>query len=142
MDLLLILRDASASSLVGNLLMALNAKEAGGKVGVLITQEALAAAARGSFEWPRELSTQNVRMTLADRGAEKGVPVLGRGEGRQLDAKGFMAKAREAGVELYACPIWTPLLGLEGNLPPGLQGLDAAGLSGLLQKAKRVIGTL
>jgi len=142
MDLLLILRDALASSLVGSLLMALNAREAGKKVGVLITQEALAAVSVGSFEWPRELSGQELRLTMADRGGARGVPLLGRGEGRQLDAKGLISKAQEAGVELYACPIWTSLLGLEGKIPDGIQRLETAGLPGLIQDARQVVGTL
>ena len=74
MDLLVILRDALASSLIGGLLLALNAREAGREVGVLFTEEALAALARGSFEWPRELSGQEMRLRLADGGAALGVP--------------------------------------------------------------------
>lgn len=142
MDLLLIQRDALASSLVGGLLMAINARKGGQRVGVIFTQEALAALARGSFEWPRELSGQEMRITMADRGSAMGLPLLGRGEGRQLDAKAMVAQAREAGVNLYACPLWSSLLGLEGNLPQGLEALDEAGLAGLIRGATRVIGTL
>lgn len=142
MDLLLILRDALASSLVGGLLMALNARAEGRAVGVLFTQEALAAAAGGCFEWPRELSGQEMRLTMADRGGAMGVPLLGRGDGRQLDAKGLMSKAHDAGIALYACPIWTSLLGLDGKIPEPVQSLDNASLSSLLQDAKRVVGTL
>jgi peroxiredoxin family protein len=142
MDLLLILRDALASSLVGGLLMALNARKAGQEVGVLMTQEALSAIALGSFEWPRELSGQEMRLAIADHGKAAGVPVLGRGEGRQLDARGLLSQAREAGVVIYACPIWSSLLGLEGKLPDSLQGLDTAGLCDLIQDAKQVVGTL
>jgi peroxiredoxin family protein len=142
MDLLLILRDALASSLVGSLLLALNARKSGREVGVLITQEALAAVARGSFEWPRQLSGQAMRLAMADRGRAAGVPVSGRGEGRQLDARGLLSEAREAGIVLYACPLWSSLLGLEGRLPDGIQDLDAAAVSGLIQDAKQVVGTL
>jgi len=142
MDLLLILRDALANSVVGGLLLAMEVRKAGRKVGVLITQEALAALARGSFGWPRELAGQEMRLSLADRAAEVGVPITARGEGRQIDAKGFVAQAREAGVVLYACPIWSSLLGLEGKLPEGLESPDAAALCGLIQDAKRVVGTL
>jgi predicted peroxiredoxin len=142
MDLLLILRDALGSSLVGSLLLALNARKAGRQVGVLITQEALAALARGSFAWPRELSGQELRRKLADRGAELGAPVLGRGDGRQLDVKGLVERAREAGVELYACPIWSSLLDLTGELPEGIRELDAADVADLVQDAKQVVGTL
>ena len=141
MDLLLILRDALASSLVGGLLTAINAKKAGREVAVLITQEALAAVARGTFGWPRELAGAEMRLGMAERGAAAGLPVLGRGEGRQLDAKGLISQAREAGVILYACPIWSSLLGLEGKLPDGLQTLEPAAVTGLIQEAKQVVGT-
>ena len=142
MDLLFILRDALASSLVGTLLTALDARRAGQEVGVVFTQEALAAAARGSFEWPRELSGQEMRLALADRGAAMGLPLAGRGEGRQLDAKRLIAQAQEDGVMLYACPTWSSLLELEDKLPGGIQPLDTAALLLLIQDAKKVIGTL
>ena len=142
MDLLFILRDALASSLVGSLVTATDAKKAGCDVGVLFTQEALAAVARGSFEWPRELSGQEMRLAIADRGAAAGLPLLGRGEGRQLDAKRLIASAHEAGVRLFACPTWSSLLGLEGTLPCGIQSVDTAALLNLIQGAKQVVGTL
>ena len=90
MDLLLIVRDALASSLIGGLLVAIEAREAGREVGVLVTQEALAALARGSFGWPRELSGQHMRLRMADRGAAADLPLLGRGEGRQLLHEGLL----------------------------------------------------
>jgi len=142
MDVLFILRDALASSLVGTLLTATAARKAGRKVGVLFTQAALAAIVRGSFEWPRELAGQEMRLTIADRGAAAGLPLLGRGEGRQLDAKGVLALARDAGVRLYACPTWSSLLGLEQTLPADLEPLDTASLLSLLDGAKRTVGTL
>lgn len=142
MDMLLILRDALASSLVGGLSMAMNAKKAGLEVGVFFTQEALAAVAGGSFEWPRELSGQERRLTMADRGAAAGLPLLGRSEGRQLNAKGLISESHRAGVVLYACPIWVSLLGLEGKLPDGVQAIDMDAALKLVQEAKRVVGTL
>jgi peroxiredoxin family protein len=137
-----ILRDALASSLVGGLLFALDTRQRGSDVGVLVTQEALAALAFGTFEWPRELSGQEMRLALADRGAAAGVPVTGRGEGRQLDARGLVATARAAGVAVYACPTWTSLLGLADGLPKGVRALDAAAASHLIRTARQVVGTL
>jgi hypothetical protein len=142
MDLLLIVRDALASSVVGSLATAMSACEAGRRVGVLFTQEALAALARGSFAWPRELSGQTMRLLMADRGPALGLPLLSKGEGRQLDARALVARANGAGVELYGCPIWTALLGLEGRLPEGLRAIDRPGLVSLLQDAKQVVGSL
>ena len=141
MDLLLILRDALASSVVGGLQLAMEARKTGREVGVLVTQETLAALAHGSFGWPRELAGQEMRLALADSGAEAGIPLTARGEGRQIDAKGLVAQTREAGILLYACPIWSSLLGLEGKLPDGLESLDAAALCGLIQDARRVVGS-
>lgn len=141
MDLLFILRDALASSLAGTLLAATAARQAGRDAGVLFTQEALAAIARGSFAWPRELSGQEMRLTIADRGAAAGLPLLGRGEGRQLDVRGVVAAARAAGVRLYACPTWSALLGLQ-TVPAGLEPLDTAALLVLLEGTTRVLGTL
>ena len=142
MDLLLIVRDALASSLVGSLTMAMSAREAGRRVGVLFTAEALAALARGTFAWPRELSGQTMRLLMADRGPALGLPLLSKGEGRQLDARALVARAHGAGVELYACPLWAALLDLEGRLPEGLRAIDRPGLVSLVQDAKRVVGSL
>lgn len=142
MDLLFIQRDALASSLVGTLLTAIAARGAGSEVGVLFTQAALAALARGSFEWPRELSGQAMRLTMADRGAAAGLPLLGRGEGRQLHARGVVAQAHAAGVRLYACPTWTDLLALETALPAELERPDAAALLALIERTTRVVGSL
>ncbi|MFN8544465.1 MAG: hypothetical protein U0807_09670 [Candidatus Binatia bacterium] len=142
MDLLFILRDALASSLTGGLLTAIEARKAGQAVGVVLTQEALAAAVRGTFAWPRELSGQALRLQLADRAKAAGLPLMGRGEGRQLDAKALIARAVEAGVTVWACPIWSTLLGLDGALPRGITAIDTAALLRELREAERVIGTL
>src|SRR5688572_3788636 len=124
MDLLFIARDALASSLIGSLLAARDARDAGRSVAVLVTGEALAAAAGGAFGWPRELAGQRMRLALADRGAKDlGLPLLAKGEGRQLDAKALLAATGAAGVTVYACPLWSALLGLP-TPPAGLTALD------------------
>src|SRR5262249_45407370 len=91
MDLLIVLRDALAT-FVGGLATALEARAAGQEVGVLFTQEALAALARGALRWPRELEGQAARWLLADRGAGAGLSVLGRGGGRRGGARGRVAR--------------------------------------------------
>lgn len=142
MDLFFIARDALASSLLGTLLAARDAREAGRTVAVLVTGEALAAAADGTFGWPRELAGQRMRLALADRGGkELGLPLLAKGEGRQLDPKGLLAATIAAGVTVYACPIWSALLGL-GTPPSGFAALDRPGLTRLLAEAGKVVGSL
>lgn len=142
MDIVFIVRDASASSVIGNLLLAVEAHRAGRKTAVLFTQEALAALARGSFAWPRELSGQQMRLMLSDHGSKLGVPVAGRGEGRQLDPRAMITRVAEAGVALYACAFWTDLLGLKDGLPTGLIALDSLQTLQLVADAKTVIGSL
>lgn len=141
MDLMLIVRDALASSLVGTLLAAREARSAGRDVGVLITGEALAAVAGGTFAWPRELGGQAMRLALADRGRALGLPVTAKGEARQLDAKALLADTAAAGVPVYACPFWSELLGL-ATPPAGLAALDRPGLTRLFAETGKVVGAL
>ena len=142
MDLLLIVRDALASSLIGSMLAARDAHAAGRSVAVLVTGEALAAAAGGTFGWPRELAGQAMRLGLADRGGrDLGLPLVSKGEGRQLDAKGLLAATAAEGVTIYACPLWSALLGLPSP-PAGLSALDRPGLTRLLAEAGKVVGAL
>ena len=65
-----------------------------------------------------------------------------RGEARQLDFHGVFARAKEAGVPMYADPIWTDLLGLRGKVPAGVAELDAAAGVNLIRDAKTVVGSL
>jgi peroxiredoxin family protein len=145
MDVLFIVRDALASSLVGTLQTAIQARTAGATVAVLVTQEALAALAAGTFAWPRELTGQAMRWGMADRAARVvpgGIPVAGRGDARQLDAPALVSAARADGVTLYACPTWSALLGLEGAPPAGLEPLDGPALVQLIRDAGQVVGSL
>ena len=142
MDLVFLVRDALASALIGSLLAARDAKEAGRSVAVVVTGEALAATAGGTFGWPRELAGQRMRLALADHGGKGlGLPLLAKGEGRQLDPKALLAATAVDGVTVYACPIWSALLGL-GTPPKGLAPLDRPGLTRLLGDAGKVIGSL
>jgi len=83
-----------------------------------------------------------MRYALADRGKALGLPVAGRSESRQLDVRALIARAREKGVALYACPWWSGLLGLGEQAPPGFRTMDRKGALALLREARRVIGSL
>ena len=141
MDVVLIVRDALASSLIGTVLTARAAREAGRSVAMLVTGEALAALADGSFSWPRELSGQAMRLALADRGKALGLPLTAKGEARALDPKALLAESLAAGVVAYACPIWSELLGITAP-PAGLTALDRPGLTRLLGETGKVVGSL
>ena len=78
---------------------------------------------------------------MCDRAAKLGVPVAGSGQGRRLDARATVRQAADAGVVLYACPLWSALLGLTAP-PDGFTAIERADLPKLLMDAKRLIGTL
>jgi hypothetical protein len=82
-----------------------------------------------------------MRLGLADRGKGLGLPLLSKGEARQLDPKALLAATGTAGVTLYACPIWSALLGITAA-PAGLTALDRPGLARLLDEARKVVGSL
>ena len=71
-------------------------------------------------------------------GARTGVPRYDAGRGLVLRGDGLGSfealEGYEAGVAVYACPIWSSLLDLEGKLPEGLQALEQGGVSGLIQR--------
>jgi peroxiredoxin family protein len=141
MDLVFICRDALASSLLGNLVLAMEAQKAGSKVAVLFTQEALNALDGGAFLWPQGLQGQRTRLTMATNAPAMDIPVMMRGEGRQVNALDMVEKARQAGVPMYACPVWSQLLDLKGRLPTGVAEMDLPTALKTLGEAKRVIGS-
>ncbi|MBI4594869.1 MAG: hypothetical protein HY730_00650 [Candidatus Tectomicrobia bacterium] len=141
MDLLLICRDASASSLLGNLMVAAESKKSGTEVGILFTEGALEAVCRGVFLWPIELQGMELRLRIADNGKAQGFPIMARGEGRQIDVMGFLNQLKGEGIPMFACPGWLKLLGLQSKLPAGIQELDMNGAAKLMNETKRVIGS-
>lgn len=142
MDMLLICRDALASSFVSNLMLAVREKERGVSAAILFTGEAVSALNHGTFLWPRELQEAPIRLAMADNGKKAGLPVTGRGEARQLDIWAVFENAKKAGVPLYASPFWVDLLGLQGKLPAGVKALDAESAGKLFAESRQIIGSL
>jgi len=142
LDLLIVLRDAQTSSLVDALFFARQSKERGQQVAIVLTQEALVAAAVGTYGWPRELSGQQMRYAMADAGSQKGLPIKGRGEGRQIDWRALLDRAAEEGIPIYGNPYWLELTGLRDRLPASVRPIGEDDLLDLLESSKRIIGTL
>ena len=140
MDLLLICNHALANSLLTNLTMAKEAKNAGLDAGVLFTSEALQAITEGVFTWPRELMEQRLRFKIVDNGKTMGIPAKGRGDGRQVDVLQLVTEAKAASIPMFACPLWTGLLGFQGKIPQGIQEIDIPTMLKMLQEAKSIIG--
>lgn len=140
-EMVFVCRDGLASSYVGNLLVAMEAKKAGVDVSVLFAEEALAPISGGVLNWPPGLAGQEMRYKMADNAKAMGIPTKGgKGDGRQIDARGMIAAAKDAGVPMYACPAWAGLLGLQGKLPEGITEIDIPGMLKMLTETKQVIG--
>ncbi len=144
MDILLICRDSLANSLISNLVTAMEARKAGGDVEVLFTSEALVTVCgEAVYYWPPQLKDQFMRYTMADNAQAVGLPTRGgKGDARQIDIRGVIAMAVEAGVPMFACPPWVGLLGLKGKLPKGMAEIDMPAMIGKIKEAKQVIGVL
>lgn len=142
MDLLLICRDALSSSLLSTTLTATEAKKAGVDVGVLFTEEALAAVCGGTFAWPTGLTGQELRYRMADNAKAMGIPTMGgKGDARQIDIRQLVGMAKEGGIPMFACPVWAGLLGLQGKLPQGIAEVDAPTLLKMIAETKTIIGS-
>ena len=142
MEIVLICRDALSNSLLGNLMFATEARKGGKDVAVIFTQEALAALCGGVFAWPNELQGQRNRVQMVARAQTMDIPISGRGEAKQVNARALLARAQESGVKTIACPLWTSLLGLEDKLPKGMEKMDHSQVMQMVIQAKTVIGSL
>jgi peroxiredoxin family protein len=141
MDLLLICRDALENSIIGNLLVALEEKKAGADVGILFTQESLAALAGQAFDWSPLFRDRDTRAKIAKNAKAMGIPLAHAKDSRQTDTYQLLKAAKEAGVALMACPAWSALLGIQERLPEELTKVDPSGALKCIKEAKQVIGT-
>lgn len=140
MDMILICRDALENSVVGNVAMAMEAKKAGQDVGIVFTEEALAALAGESFGWSPLFQNRDARIKISRNATAMGVEVADVKDNRWTDISRLLTSASGAGVKLMACPIWSQILAVDGNLPPQLAAIDSAALFKELKEAKIIIG--
>lgn len=140
MDLLFICRDALENSLIANIAMALEAKRRGKEAGVLFTEEALAALKGRSFSWSPLFLDRPSRIAISRSATAAGLPIASERDDRWTEPARLLAYAREAGVRLLACPVWSRILASDGELPEGIEQVDVDTLMRLLDSAK-VIGT-
>src|SRR3990172_11019133 len=117
MDLLFICREATEDSVIGNVGMAMQAKAAGRESAVLFTEEALAALAGQAFHWSPLFSSRPARIAISRNATALGLPVAAERDDRWTDLRRLLEAAREAGVRLLACPVWSQILDVDGRLP-------------------------
>lgn len=140
MEVLLICRDALENSLVSNLIVAMEMKKRGTDVAVLFTQEALAALAGGALDWSPLMRDRDTRTTIAKAATRLGIPWSAK-DPRWTRPHQVVAAAKQAGVPLLACPLWTELLEAKGKLPPEIGLIDLPAALKALREAKVVIGS-
>lgn len=140
MDLLFICRDGLENSVIGNVVMAMETKKAGGQAAVFFTQEALAGLCGSSFDWSPGLRDRDTRMKVSRTAKKMGIPLASAKDDRWTDVRQLVRAAAEAGVDLYACPLWASLLGLK-HVPSGVKEISLPEALKMLQQAKTVIGS-
>ena len=140
MDLLFICRDAMENSIIANVAMALEAKRRGKDAAVLFTEEALDGLAGSSLTWARLFQNRPSRIAISRGATEMGIPIASERDDRWTDVPRLLSHAREAGVRLLACPIWSEILHIDGSLPDTIEGVSTDELMTAFESAQ-VIGS-
>lgn len=141
MDIVLICRSAQEDSVIGNVALAMEARKAGREAAVVFTGEALAALIGESFGWSPLLQNRDARMTISRNAQAAGIPASSTKDARWTDIPRLLEGASQSGVRLVACPIWSQLLGVDGQVPAALlEKTDTPALLTLLSEAKTVVG--
>ena len=140
MDLLFICREATEDSVIGNVGMALQAKAAGRESAVLFTEEALAALAGQAFHWSPLFSSRPARIAISRNATALGLPVAAERDDRWTDLRRLLEAAREAGVRLLACPLWSQILSVDGRLPDTIERPATEEVLAVIESAKVVGG--
>ncbi|MDY7032509.1 MAG: DsrE/DsrF/DrsH-like family protein [Thermodesulfobacteriota bacterium] len=140
MDVILICRDALENSLLGNLAMAMEVKKNGTDAGVVFTQEALAALAGEPFRWSPLLENRPTKMKVSKNATAMGIQMTSEKDKRWTDTGRLIKFAKDAGVQLMACPMWAKLLDVEDKLPPEVTVLDSQEMLKKMNEAKTIIG--
>jgi len=140
MDVILICRDALENSLLGNLAMAMEVKKNGTDAGVVFTQEALAALAGEPFRWSPLLENRPTKIKVSKNATAMGIQMTSEKDKRWTDTGRLIKSAKDAGVQLMACPLWAKLLDVEDKLPPEVTVLDSQEMLKKMNEAKTIIG--
>jgi peroxiredoxin family protein len=140
MDLLFICREATEDSVIGNVGMAMQAKASGRESAVLFTEEALAALAGQAFHWSPLFASRPARITISRNATALGLPVAAERDDRWTDLRRLLEAAREAGVRLLACPLWSQILSVDGRLPDTIERPATDEVLAAIESAKVVGG--
>ena len=140
MDILLICRDALEDSLLSNISIAIEAKKNGSEAGVLFTQEALTALAGQSFRWSPLLANRDSKIKVSKNATAMGIQIASERDKRWTDIYRLINSAKEAGISLMACPLWSKLMDVEAKIPSEITIIDYSTFFKEIKEAKTIIG--
>ena len=141
MAVVLVWKDGTEDSLLGNVALATEMKKAGEDVTIIITEEALAAVGGGrAFGWSQALKDRPSRLTALKAAKEMGLDYHRDFDPRWSDTGKLIAHARASGVRLVADPIWAKLLGIDGNLRGEVERIETKDMLKALREASVVVG--
>ncbi len=140
----LIARTADEDSLWGTLILADQLSNRNNQVAVVFTAEALDALHEGTLRWSPNLSARDTRAAITRRAVELGYEFNDKSrDPRWTDFRSWLdTYAVEERIRLFACPIWSALLGLDASAVPALERIDNDAYADLLAAADTVIGGL
>jgi len=142
MDILFICRDALFDSMINNLILAMSFRKTGKTVGVIFTGDALHGLCNEIIKYPASLSGVEIRKTISSGADQLGLSLHPARDPKGIDIRPLLSQAKESGVVLYACPIWSSLLKLSGKLPQGLGPISVEKLLDEISSSRQVIGAL
>lgn len=114
MDIVFICRNAEENSVLTNVAMAMDAAKEGQSTAVLFTEDALAALAGQAFEWAPAFRERSGRAMVTRQATTMGYPLAKESDPRWTDVRRLLKAAKDGGVSLWGCSLWSQLLGLNG----------------------------
>ncbi len=140
MSAVIICQFALADSILGNVALATELAKRGKSPMVVFTGEALKAVTGQSVAWSPLLQKRPVQIGIIRAATEQGYPLAAEWDKRWADLTRLLQSAREAGVQLVACPIWQTLLGIDSDLPDFIDRTNLDDYLHALESAEFVMG--
>jgi len=142
MDIILLCREGLFESVINNLAFAMAFRKAGKSVGVLFTGNALYCLCNGVMRWSNPLAGMQIRKTITNQAKKMDLPITSPEDQREIDIKPLLKEAKELGVMLYCCPLWSNLLDLSDKFPEELNQIGLERIWEEMARAEKVIGGL
>jgi peroxiredoxin family protein len=139
-DVLFFCRDGLYDSLITNLVLAISLRKIGKEVAVIFSGGALHDLCHGIIRYPDSLAGVEIRKTISVEAKSMGLPLQNSRDSKSLDIRPLLLQAKDSGVSLYACPIWSILLKLGDRLPQELSSIPMEKLLEKITSSTRIIG--